>query len=117
MKGWACRASIEAPAGWRCARAPALISGATLPFRRGASPRSDRPKGPVCAGGRARCASGVRAPAAAGHVRATATQFPGDASDVETHASITEHRKQVKEDTAKAEAGEGQHLDVLGREP
>jgi hypothetical protein len=44
-------------------------------------------------------------------------QFPGDARDVETHASITEHRKQVKEDTAKAEAGEGQHLDVRGREP
>jgi hypothetical protein len=77
----------------------------------------DRPKGLVCAGGRAGCASGVRAPAAAGRVRATATQFPNDARDVETHASITEHRKQVKEDTAKAEAGEGQHLDVLGREP
>jgi hypothetical protein len=102
MKRLGISRSIEAPAGWRCARAPAL--------------RSDRPKGPVCAGGRAGCASGVRAPAAAGHVRATATQFPGDARDVETHASITEHRKQVKEDTAKAEAGEGQHLDVLGRD-
>jgi hypothetical protein len=33
---------------------------------------------------------------------------------VETHASITQHRKQVEEHTAEAEAGKGQHLDVLG---
>jgi hypothetical protein len=33
---------------------------------------------------------------------------------VEAHASIAQHREQVKEDTAKAEAGKGQHFDILG---
>ena len=33
---------------------------------------------------------------------------------MEAHAAITQHRKQVQEDTAKAEAGKRQHLDILG---
>jgi hypothetical protein len=33
---------------------------------------------------------------------------------VEAHAAITQHRKQVKEDTAKPEPSKSQHLDILG---
>lgn len=33
---------------------------------------------------------------------------------MEAYAAITQHRKQVQEDTAKAEASKGQHLDILG---
>lgn len=40
-------------------------------------------------------------------------QFPEDSSHVETHASITQHRKQMKEDAANREAGKVRHVPIV----
>ena len=40
-------------------------------------------------------------------------QFPHDARGVEASTSITKHRNQMKNESAKAEAGKEWHLDTL----